>query len=164
MTSARGTTMLELLVALVLLSALVFTLAAWTRVAGGLSAGSVETVRWRHAAEAVLSLVHDDLSAGDLKEEERVEVKDTVLEISTRPTSIRDFRGPVRHRYVLDAFSGRLALETVTDRNERRTRPLIDGVGTWLCEIDEEQSVLLVRITSVGGVGGTTLTRSYPLP
>ncbi len=158
-------TMLELLVALALLSALVLTLAAWTRVAGGMSAASVENVRWRHAADSVLLLVHDDLTTGDLKEQERVEVKDTVLELSTRPTSEGDLRGPVRHRYVLDAFSGRLALETVTDRGERRTRPLIDGVGAWLCEIDEERSVLLVTIAvGVGGVGGTTLTRSYPLP
>ncbi len=159
----RGLTIVEMLVALGLLSALMLSLAAWTRVAGGMSAGSVEAVRWRQAAETVFVLVHDDLAAGDLTEEDRVEVKDGVLEISTRPTSVGDFRerGPVRHRYVRDAFCGRLDREGRTDREERRTRPLIDDVSKWVCEIDEEHSILRVTITSVTG---TTLTRSYPLP
>ncbi len=166
MSGARGMTMLELLMALAILSALVLTLAAWTRVAGDLSAASAAEMRWRHAAEAVLALVHDDLAAGDLQgdqDQERVEIKDTVLRISTRPTTEGDIRGRglVRHRYLLDPLSARLALESMTDRDERRTRPLIDGVGGWVCEIDEERSVLRVTIESVEG---TALTRSYHLP
>src|SRR5262245_54931208 len=83
---SRGMTLLEVLVSLVLLSALSLASLAWTRVARELGS-SVQPLSWMSAAENVLEQVGLDLTTGDFEPAEdekdpRVSVTDkSVLRI-----------------------------------------------------------------------------------
>ena len=54
----RGLTMIELLVALSLLTLIVLAAASWTQVTSKASATAAEPLRWRAAAEAVPTCPH----------------------------------------------------------------------------------------------------------
>ena len=162
----RGLTMIEVLVALGLLSALVFTLTSWiqtTARAGALA----EPVRWSVAAEAVLQLIHDDLMTGDSLTEQprrrrrhpRVMVENSSLRIDTRASSWGG--GPTVHHYALDAFTGELTRTHGPRLGRKTTRLLLDKVDTWHCAQDEERTMLTVIITSDAG---QSIQRSYLLP
>ncbi len=166
----RGLTMLELLLALSLLSAIMLATASWTQVAARASADAIYPVRWRAAAEAVLQLIHDDLVTGDFTDTQRgrrnqnarVEVVDGAIRIRTRAVgNTGDVTGLAIHRYAFDAFSGQLQLDQRTVTGERYTRPLLDHVQEWQCVIDEEQNLLTVTITSSEE---SVIARSYILP
>ena len=158
----NGLTMIELLLALSLLSALVLVIASWTQVAAQASARGAAPMRWRPAAEAVLNLIHDDIACGDFTSQPRrrgaaephVEAVDGVLLIRTRAG------GAVTNRYVFDSIAQELRLEQ--SRQGRPTvRPLIRRVAEWDCRIDTEGSILAVSITSDTG---DVAVRSYLVP
>ncbi len=164
----RGLTMIEVLVALGLLSALVFTLTSWiqtTARAGALA----EPVRWRVAAEAVLQLIHDDLMTGDFLTEQqrrrsrqpRVMVENGSLRIRTRAVQPGDETGPTIHRYELDILISELGRTNEAKGRRHTTRLLLDDVGSFNCRIDEEHTMLNVSITSGSR---QSIQRSYPLP
>ena len=164
----RGLTMLELLVAVGLLSALLLATASWTRVAARSSTSTAEPMRWRVAAEAVLSLIHDDLATGDFanvgrrgrNQAPRVEVTYGTLRINTRSVAPGDVIGSVTNRYTLDSFSGELQLDQRTRLGRRSARLLLDGVSKWKCELDEEKDILTISIVSNDATG---VGRSYLL-
>ena len=164
----RGLTMIEVLVALGLLSALVLTLTSWiatTARAGALA----EPMRWRVAAEAVLQLIHDDLTTGDFLSEQqrrrsrhpRVMVENSSLRIDTRASSSGGGGGPTIHRYELDTRTSELGRTNEPKGGRHTTRLLLDDVRNWNCRIDEERTMLTVSITSDAG---QSIQRSYPLP
>lgn len=162
----RGLTMIEVLVALGLLSALVFTLTSWIQTTARAST-LAEPVRWRVAAEAVLQLIHDDLMTGDFLSEQprrrnrhpRVMVEDGSLHIVTRASS--GGGGTTVHHYALDAFTGELTRTHGPKLGRHTTRLLLDDVRNWNCRIDEERTMLTVSITSGAG---PSIQRSYLLP
>ncbi len=165
----RGLTMVELLLAVSLLTPITLAIAAWTQVAARASASAAEPMRWQAAASAVLQLIHDDLIIGDFAEgptdrssqQSHVEVVDGALHIRTRTVGSEVIIGPSLHRYILDAFSGQLRLGQQTLDGKLSTRPLLDRVQEWQCIIDEEQDLLIATITSRDG---SVVTRSYLLP
>ena len=130
----RGLTMVELLLAVSLLTPITLAIAAWTQVAARASASAAEPMRWRAAAEAALQLIHDDLVTGDFAEgptdpsshESHVEVDDGSLRIRTRAVGSEVIIGPSLHRYILDALSGELRLRQRTLDGKLSTRPLLD--------------------------------------
>ncbi|MCH8166198.1 MAG: prepilin-type N-terminal cleavage/methylation domain-containing protein [Planctomycetes bacterium] len=166
----RGLTMVELLLALSLLSAILLATASWTQVAARTTADSIYPVRWRAAAQAVLQLIHDDLVTGDFTDTQRgrrnqnarVAVVNGALRIRTRAIGhTGDVTGLAIHRYAFDAYSGQLRLDQQTVTGTRYTRPLLDQVQEWQCVIDEEQNLLTVTITSSEE---SVIARSYLLP
>ena len=164
----RGLTMIEVLVALGLLSALVLTLTSWIQTTAR-AAALAEPVRWHVAAEAVLQLIHDDLMTGDFLTEQqkrrrrqpRVMVENGSLRIDTRASSSGGGGGPTFHHYALDAFTGELTRTHGPKLGRKTTRLLLDKVTTWLCAQDEERTMLTVSITSGAG---RSIQRSYLLP
>ncbi|MCH8342417.1 MAG: hypothetical protein IH983_00330 [Planctomycetes bacterium] len=174
----RGLTMIELLLAVSLLTPITLAIAAWTQVAARASASAAEPMRWRAAAEAALQLIHDDLVTGDFAEgptdsssqESRVEVVDGMLRIRTRATpgswtapapAPGTVTGPATHHYIFDAFSGELRLRQRSAHGAQSTRPLLDRVRQWRCEIDHEHNLLTIAVTSIQG---RNVARSYVLP
>ncbi len=164
----RGLTMIEVLVALGLLSALVLTLTSWIQItarAGALA----EPMRWRIAAEAVLQLIHDELMTGDFLTEQqrrksrqpRVMAENGSLRIRTRAVQGGDETGPTVHRYELEVLTSKLGRTNEPKRGRHTTRLLLDDVGSWNCRIDEESTMLTVIITSDAG---QSIQRSYLLP
>lgn len=162
----RGLTMIEVLVALGLLSALMLTVTSWIQTTVRAST-LAEPMRWRGAAEAVLQLIHNDLMTGDyLTEQKRTQqppvmVEDDSLRIRTRAVQSGDETGPTIHRYELDALTSELGRSNEPKRGRHTTRLLLDDVGSFNCRIDEERSMLTVSITSGSG---QSIRRSFLLP
>lgn len=170
----RGLTMVELLLAVSLLTPITLAIAAWTQVAARASASAAEPMRWRAAAEAALQLIHDDLVTGDFSEgptdpsshESHVEVVDGMLRIRTRATpgswtAPGNVTGPATHGYIFDAYSGELRLRQRKAHGEQSIRPLLNRVRRWQCEIDHEHNLLTIAVTSIQG---RNVARSYVLP
>ena len=164
----RGLTMIEVLVALGLLSALVLTLTSWIQTTA--RAGTLaEPGRWHVAAKAVLQLIHDDLKTGDFLTEQqrrrnrqpRVMVENGSLRIDTRASSSGGGSGPAVHHYVLDAFTGELRRTHRPKLGRKTTRLLLGKVDAWQCAQDEERTMLTVIITSDAD---QSIQRSYLLP
>ena len=158
----RGLTMVELLLALSLLSVIMLAVASWTQVTANAAASMAGPVRWRAASEAVFQLIHDDLVSGDFGGgAPRVDVVDGVFRVTTRATGFSDLVGAVTHRYRHRADSRELLLEERVSDGRRRTRVLLDDVSEWRCEIDPEERLLTVMLASGDDLEAT---RSYPLP
>ena len=164
----RGLTMIEVLVALGLLSALMLTVTSWIQTTVRAST-LAEPMRWRVAAEAVLQLIHDDLMTGDFLSEQqrrrnrqpRVMVENGSLRIRTRAVQVGDETGPTIHRYELDTITDELGRTNEPKRGRHMTRLLLDDVDSFNCRIDEERTILTVNITSGAG---QSIRRSYLLP
>jgi len=165
----RGLTMIELLVALGLLSAVMLAVVSWTQVMAQTSQHATGPVRWRSAAEAVLRLIHDDLVSGDLvaarkrgtRDKPRIQIVDGVLQINTRAVDPAGTSGPVVHRYALEVSSRALRREQRTLQGPPSSRLLLDDVLEWQCAVDEEEQVLRVSVTSQDQI---TVARTYLLP
>lgn len=163
MRSRRGLTMIELLLALGLLSMVMTVVAFWTQTAARSSVTLAEPARWRMAAQAVLDIVHDDIASGDFEpmnerdkaEKPRVTVGANELDIKTRS------RRPFQHSYRWDLVHNQLNLMETDRQGEQRIRLLLDQVGGWECEIDERKELLTVSIKSLGG---QMVKRSFILP
>ncbi len=164
----RGLTMIEVLVALGLLSALMLTVTSWIQTTVRAST-LAEPMRWRVAAEAVLRLIHDDLMTGDFEAEQqrrrnrqpRVMVENGSLRIVTRASSSGGGGGETVHHYALDAFTGELTRTHGPKLGRKTTRLLLGKVDAWLCAQDEQRTVLTVSITSDAG---QSIQRSFLLP
>src|SRR5882672_6848049 len=63
----RGLTLIELLLAIALLSGIVIAAGAWTGIAGHAATRASEPMRLQIAANAALQLIHDDLAVGDFE-------------------------------------------------------------------------------------------------
>ena len=132
-----------------------------------LRARGYATGHWALAAEAVLDLIHVDLESGDTVQagpgrgqpDERVAVEDGALRIRTRSTGTGDARGSAIHRFILR--SGTLRRQQRADDVDHRERPLLDEVSTWTCEIDEQERLLSIAISTHTGA---LVERSFRLP
>ena len=164
----RGLTMIEVLVALGLLSTLMLTVTSWIQTTVRAST-LAEPMRWGVAAEAVLQLIHDDLMTGDFEAEQqrrrsrqpRVMVENGSLRIRTRTVQGGDETGPTIHRYKRDTLTTELGRTNEPKRGRHTTRLLLDDVASFNCRIDEQRTILTVSITSDSS---QSIQRSYLLP
>lgn len=159
----RGMTILELLIALVLLGALCSLLTSWLVTVSRLSADRGPRLEWRSAALRILDAIENDLTCGDFEPGDRksklpprVEVLEpSRLRIATRnsATLVSDSLGPAIHEYRFDGVSQTLLLSiTSTVRPTRAAeRPLATAVADWRVDLDHEERVLTVTIKSRHG-------------
>lgn len=161
----RALTLIEMLLALSLLSAIVMASAAWTQTAGHLSR-TVEPARLRSASYAVLDLIHDDIASGDVPltvngqaPPARVEIDGGTLRVTTRIPGA----GSVIHQYGFDRQTGKLELlERPSNPNaHERRRPLLTRVKSFECVLDKQKFSLTVKIETHHGF---SVSRSYDLP
>ena len=154
----RGLTMVELLVALALLSAIMLGVSSWVGAAARASTAVAEPVRWVSAAEAALQRIHDDVMVGDFDESNespenrRVQVDDDTLSIHTRGGWSDDIVGAATHEYAFDRRSNELQVVQRVHAGSEHQYLLVDQVGSWSAQLDEETGVLAVTITSTDGV------------
>ena len=162
-----GFTLLEVLLATALASALLIAAAGWIETAAQARAVGVATLTWEAAAEATLRLIHDDVTTGDFataperrssgSTPPRVAVDNDELTVATRERGV----GPVTRIYRHDA-----AREVLLVRNDDTTGindvlPLLDRVASFSCELDPELAYLTITIACTDG---RTITRSIALP
>lgn len=190
----RGFTMIEVLVALTLLSVMMLAVATWTGIAATTGVELTRDLQWRTAANNLLQLIADDCVIGDFDTRGAgpgsaagtVELDDSTLRIVTRSAA----DGPSERVYVYDPFTKRLTLRSqpLDARRSATTRPLLDHVLTWRCEIEEpttptqaedtnsdneqtsttpQERVLVVTIVMASGLAAdtpdTTVSRRYRL-
>ncbi len=161
MKRCRGLTMVELLVALALLSAIMLGVGSWVGATARASTSVAEPLRWTSAAEAALQRIHDDVMVGDFEdsdqsdqsqEDERVAVDDDILRIRTRSSWISDVSGVVIHEYAFDRRTNELQLVQRNNVGTEHRYLLVDQVSLWSAQLDEETGVLVVIIVSTDGV------------
>ena len=143
----RGLTLIELLVALSLLSLIVLASSAWIRITAGSAAQESTLVHQSTAAQAVLRLIHSDLITGDFNRAEnadpRVRIEGNRLQIDTRVPET----GLITHSYRYDPSSGHLLREAHSPHTLQSPRPLLEGVTNWTCTLAEDDSLLTVALT-----------------
>src|SRR5262245_45979586 len=111
----RGLTLIEILVAVGLMSLVMIAAASWIQTTTRASSEFATPARWEVAAQAVLALIHDDICTGDFESHrqakdgirlERARVNDGRLSIMTRGHG-----EPCTHEFTLDTLKGELSLE-----------------------------------------------------
>lgn len=133
--SRRGLTIVELLLALALLSGLAAAAVAWTTSSVASGRALQARARWETAAAATLDMLGEDLSSGDVsgRRLDRDGVPDwIVVEQDRFAIQIRfaPYSGQERVRYELDPETGVLSRSFLADGVERgRPRVLLGDVA-----------------------------------
>ena len=176
---SRGLTMIELLLAVSLLSLIVLAAASWTEIAAHAATGPLKSTRWRLAAQSVLRRIQEDFETGDFELADqpvgssspalplmpRWSFREGALEVKTRDALGNGHKAarPAMHIYTFDRISHRMDLraQLVGAQSSMRgvvTRPLLEDVESFECSIDKRTLKLKVAIASVNGV---TASRMY---
>jgi hypothetical protein len=153
-------TLLEVLLALTLLSALAIASAGLVGLAAGTMAESYGQERWRAAADAALDGVERDAMAGDFDpatDPGRVTVAQGLLAIVTRGTAHDDASGPSAHVYRFDADRGELWRDEREvqgarggPRRVRDSRLLLGRVTGWSVVLDAKSGMVGFAIAGPG--------------
>lgn len=167
----RGTTLLETLMAVALLSLVAVAAAAWIGVVADAEATAAPRVTATGALSAALRLIEDDLRRGDLASGRngrggsplprdprdprdprnprvRIDAEGRLL-VETRD------RGPIVRAYAFDAATGSLRADAGDG-----PRTLVEGLEAWEVRLDPEARTLEVSWTCRGTHG----LRRWPLP
>jgi len=153
----RGLTLFELVLSLSLLSAVMVVCLSWVQFAGRSSAQVADPLRWRLAAEQLLSRLEEDALTGDFarpgdtRSRARVFASDGSLVIRTR--SRGEPRGSAHHAYHLgDDRSLVLQADPLGGRSQRPApRTLLTDVARFLFTIDETSRRLKIQVVSMTG-------------
>ncbi len=153
----RGLTLFELVVSLSLLSAVMVVCLSWVQFAARSSAQVAEPLRWRLAAEQLLSRVVEDgltgdfARTGDTRSPARVFAKDGSLVIRTR--SRGEPRGSSQHAYRLgEDHQLTLQLDPLDARAQSPpARALLTDVARFTFTIDDTSRRLDIQIVSMTG-------------
>lgn len=154
----RGMTLVEMLLALTLLSSLGAAMASWSVFALRGATEGREPIQWRAAVDRVFLQIEEDLLVGDGDQSDRagrVEVFDGGLQLRTRRSPPDG--GPVVHEYALDEARGVL-LRTAGAGPGRTLLPETRGL---VAELGPDGRMLDIRIESRFG---SILSRSYRVP
>jgi hypothetical protein len=164
-------TLLEILLALVMLSALVIASAGLVHLAASAANATAGGEPWRAAADAALDAVARDIAAGDFDitpDPHRVEAHDGWLKVVTRGLGdgAESPGGPVVHEYRLDAAAGVLWRDEgpispgpgQSPGRAERSRLVLGQVGGWSAQLNSETGILRV---SVAGPHGRNLERRF---
>jgi type II secretory pathway component PulJ len=161
-------TILELLAALALMSALAVASVSWLRLAARDTARAGQQLNWSLASAAVLSLIRDDLQTGDFAGDllkARVDPSGSIL-VRTRTRAA----GGLVCAYRWDASDGALYRDEYNQTQDidrapaapaSASRLLLTGIGSLQFREDEKTKVLTVVLI---GPAGRTAARSYTLP
>lgn len=185
----RGMTLVEVVLALALLSTLAVAAMSWATVSARIARTVDDRTDRESAARNVLRLIGDDLRTFDREEDpararsqarrsrearsDRVRIEGSALVVRTRDPGASGIT--VEHRYGFDASTGTLrlagpygsSLHTRPSGPERLTsggghgRELMGGVASFECSIDEQIRTLTVAIDIDGG---GRVSRSFLLP
>ncbi|MEW6747694.1 MAG: prepilin-type N-terminal cleavage/methylation domain-containing protein [Planctomycetota bacterium] len=147
----RGLTMIELLLALSLLSAILLATFSWTQITGRALADGGRKARWERAATALLRVIHDDLACGDFLEEEhegsptteRISVAEGTFRVVTRSGGL-----PIERQYSFVKGDAAVTLEEPSSR----ARALLGEVADFVVTMDQDAMVIDVSITSLSGL------------
>ena len=162
----RGLTLIEALLALVLLGSVLAAGNAWVRMTSRASKDIGQRTEWRTSTEAFLQLIHDELAEyepGALDENELPAIwTDERLAIATRDME----HGVVFHQYRLDQQRGFIFaqvsdIEGKSIGHENANDVLLAGVAAFDCSIDEDARLLTVTIRSADD---QLVHRDYRLP
>ena len=158
----RAMTMIELLLAVSLLTLITLAASSWTGIASHLASDTASGDRWRESARAVLLRIDEDLLVGDFQERQnggdlrlagpgRIRVAPNLIEIMTRDHGRQSsLEEPAIHGYTLDPLKNRLHLEIKT-KSERFNRPLLDEVSEFTSDVDPKAKTLTVALVSIHG-------------
>lgn len=171
----RGLTLIELLVALALLSSVALAAVAWTQTALRTGAASAERIHWETAARAALALVADELACGDspADEQPRVAVEGTAIAIRGRGLADQE-----RYQWWVMVFDPRAATVSLASRvadgrgvapaappnpHERGdgARLLLRDVANATWTFDDGTRVLTIQLESTTG---QIMSRSFRAP
>ena len=153
----RGLTLFELVVSLSLLSAVMVVCLSWVQFAARSSVQVADPLRWRLAAEQLLSRLEEDVLTGDFarpgdtRSRARVFADDGSLIIRTRSRGA--LRGSTLHAYRLgDDRRLTLKVEPLDFRAQRpAVRALLTDVAQFTFTIDDTSRWLQVQIVSMTG-------------
>lgn len=158
--------LVEMLVALVLLTALVLVAVSWMTMIVGRQDRDQQRASWARASSMILDQVGRDLMQADSIEESRhrtprVRLSDGQLSIRTLDRS-----EPAGVRYEFDPGSRSvLRVGAGQDAGNAAVPPLIGDVGAWEAEItmpDGRHTLAVLRVT-IRSTGGLQRTRDYTL-
>ena len=140
MIDRRAMTLVELLVAIALLTAVVAATASWLQITSRTATVAAASTRFEAAADAVFRLIEEDIAVGDFDKpprrqrrvprnprdsrNDKVATADGVLQIQTRSV-----RGPVVHRYVVSQYDHQLYVTERTPGGASSRRLLLDNVS-----------------------------------
>lgn len=162
----RGLTLIELLLALSLLSAVMVAGAEMIATAARVQSAVITPLQWEAAAGAALQLIHDDILTGDFaaesqprrrKTEPAVQILEGKLHILTRSPA----QGEARHVFRLDSRTSTLRLMIDGKAKHNMATPLLDHIKTFECELNRERSLLTVTLSSTDG---QHVSRRYRTP
>jgi type II secretory pathway component PulJ len=150
--------MVEMLLALALLSALIVAITGWTSIAAATGTRAIRPLHREAAALRVLQLIATDIAVGDWDlddedEKPRIEISPNKLTIETRTRR----SGSVIHAYIYRNEEQELMLIEQHD-TETAERLLVDRVEHFDPALDEESGLLTVAISIEDG---HEITRSY---
>lgn len=169
--SRRGLTLVELLAAIAILAAIVAAMSSLTMAASRIQTTVSSSVNWETAANALFSLIKDDLGSGDLRADDRVVIEQGVLRIKSRSRAETDEQrnGPAEHVYRLDGNN--LVRERLDLDAAGKTLPgvpgpsrlLVGDVASWNVSVveDDEQRILAIEL---GSLDGERIARTYSIP
>lgn len=167
----RGITLVELLLALGLLTGIILATTSWIQITAATSTHIIKPLRWQQSATAVLQLIHDDLMTGEFPIDEslpiNIELRANTLSVIKNSTTNK-YEGSSKRRntrvqkvaYQLDAWSHQLS-RIVQKQDTTNERLILTSVGEMECEVDEELGILTVSLLSSGG---DEVQREYRLP
>lgn len=147
----RGLTMVELLLALILLSAVMTGAATWMQLAARSAASSAQSCRAANTAQAAMRLVQLDLTQGDFQlaghaesSPPRVQCELHNLKIKTRALA----GGPATHEFRFDEGNGELTLieHVPSTSHAREPRVLLRHVQAFDCRLESDVRELSVSL------------------
>ena len=158
----RGLSMLEVLVSLVLLSALALAATGWSHGAVGLAQDTSERSAWNASASAALRLITDDLHGLDASDQPRIEITESTLTVRTRRPAL----GPVTVRYEVDGTALHATVDGGAQHHMLNHAPPLLGElasAVFAGELDEDETLVAVSIDLVGGPSRETVRLRVPV-
>lgn len=169
MTCRRALTLVELLVALGLLTVVVVATGSWLQISGRSTSVAQTTTGFESAAGAVLRLIEEDIAVGDFpkrsqrgrsQQSERVTVDGRALRIQSRTAG-----EAVSCTYELQSYPSQLRRSERDSTGRTSHRLLMADIADWRIDLSDKDAdgnrALTVELEAIDG---RTLSRRYRLP
>lgn len=147
----RALTMIEMLLALSLLTGVMLAVAGWTRVSASLAVDATGPAQRDASVEAVFRLIQDDLLVGDMASNGAVDIDGQALKIVTRRRGAHSLMGPVTHRYRVDPGRKQLTQQMSGLGSRVTRRVLLHDIRRCRWELDDTGTVLDVTLVATDG-------------